>query len=133
MQREICKELRPFSYMIDHEGARRYPLFLYGIQCGPGWVPYIIDLIKIIGHLDIHNKVRIFQIKQKLGGFRFYYNGHELTEKDGKSAIENQVSLYTHKLENMCEICGEPGLCENIEGYLLTLCDTCLDKRLEEI
>ena len=120
-------ELEKYKYMIDYEGSERNPLFLYGIECGPGWMPHIISLLDMIMVLDLKRKVRIFQIKEKFGTFRFYYNSRDLKDLSYGQSIENQITLYTTKLDTTCERCGDIGTQKTKGGWIKCSCDKCME------
>jgi len=60
--------------------------------------------------------VSIFQIKEKLGGLRFYVNGE--ASKDLHAAINAACA----KSEVTCMKCGKPGVLR-VGDWLATLCD----------
>jgi len=99
-----------------------------GIECGDGWVA-LIDRLSGACEKEIEALIaqgvpkegwpRVAQIKEKLGGLRFYVNGplsHDLREQILQT--ENIESLRT------CERCGAPGKLR--DGRLhRTCCDGC--------
>lgn len=91
------------------------PFDLFGIECGLGWKTIVQPLI------DLCNKynVRIFQVKEKFGGLRFYIDEAPLVIHDAIQAAEIE-SFKT------CEICGRPG---ELRGgsWLKTTCDAHAD------
>ena len=99
------------------------PINNFGVECGKGWHPLIKEMIDIISKLDIRKEVNIFQIKEKFGQFRFYYNITKVTNK----YIEEVVSDFEIKINNTCEICSAPGKIHK-KTRLQTLCDVCYNK-----
>lgn len=113
---------------------RKYPEMFsvrYGGVCiNKGWWPILESLCSQIKlHLDHRNglatqypdqhkpvtPVIIDQIKEKFGGFRFYYSG-------GDDTIYGMVRMAESWASHSCEECGAPGK-RNGEGWVKTLCD----------
>jgi hypothetical protein len=118
----ILQTVKKYNYMLDYPDANKYSIIKYGYQCDKGWYLLIDKLIDIIYHLDIRKEVRIYQIKEKFGTFRFYYNIQDISNKH----ILEVVKTYTKLINNTCEICGESGTIKSLSNtYLKTLCDTC--------
>ena len=113
--------------MIQYEDSELNPLFIYGIECGQGWIPTIIELLDMLSALDINKRLRIYQIKAKFAEFRFYYNYNHF-EGDEKIRIENMINLYTQKINNICEKCGEIASKTNKNGWRYKLCNPCLEQ-----
>lgn len=99
----------------------------YGGFCiDKGWWPIIESLCANIQHYtDWWNKNRedrpvveqvvVEQIKEKLGGLRFYYQG-------GDDKIQGMVRMAEAWADNHCEECGKPGR-QRGGGWIKTLCD----------
>src|SRR5258708_2441462 len=85
---------------------------LFGIECGPGW----IELYRPLMERCEQEGVTIMQIKEKLGGLRFYVGPCSDAMHEAISAAMNQS--YT-----VCELCGHPGKLRTNEGWIQTLCD----------
>jgi hypothetical protein len=77
---------------------------------GPGWA----GLVKEGFDLCLRRGARIYQIKEKFGGLRFY--------------CDFEWGLEESKLEerslSICEECGRPGKPRG-GGWIKTLCDSC--------
>ena len=90
------------SFMnIDREDAKH--------MVGPGWskiIDYLYD------NLEIPEKIRVFQVKEKFGTLRFYTSG---TTKEEDVIIRNAEKMSGET----CEQCGEPGTVKK-QGYWLT-------------
>lgn len=119
--------LKKYDYMIHYEDSERNPIVLYGVECGPGWLPTISQLLHVLSGLDGNKKLQIFQIKAKFAEFRFYYNSHDFNGNE-KIAIDNTINLYTQKINGLCEHCGDLVSKTNDKGWRVKLCDSCLDK-----
>lgn len=98
-----------------------------GIAVGEGWWPIVESLCSRIQHyLNWINKnhekhpvvpqVVVTQIKEKFGGFRFYYDG-------GDDKIQGMVSMAEAWADHSCEKCGSPGSSGG-RGWIQTLCPT---------
>jgi hypothetical protein len=120
--------LQKYKYMIEYEGSERNPIFLFGVEVGPGWIPIIETLLDILMGLDINKKLRLFQIKEKFGQFRFYYD-YVGDDKNEKIMLQNQINLYTDKINNTCELCGKPGTTRLVKNWYRTCCDECLKNK----
>ena len=92
---------------IDREDAKH--------MVGKGWskiIDYLYD------NLEIPEKIRVFQVKEKFGTLRFYTSG---TTKEEDVIIRNAEKMSGET----CEQCGEPGTVKK-QGYWLTcLCQDC--------
>lgn len=84
---------------------------------GPGWIPILDRLISRLKELGWDGQLR--QVKQKVGGLRFYIGVS--TEE-----IRQAIDMAEGECERTCEHCGETGLRRrNASGWLMVLCDTC--------
>lgn len=59
--------------------------------------------------------VVVQQVKEKLGGLRFYYSG-------GDDYIAGAVTMAELMADHTCEVCGTPGTLINFNGLLKTVC-----------
>jgi len=83
---------------------RFHPTFPATISCDEGWFPLIQRLHNDI--LKIDPDYKIYQIKEKFGGLRFYYapSNPEFCEQiNGLIRNAERISLLT------CEVTGKPG------------------------
>jgi len=81
---------------------------------GIGWRPMIEELIKICKAQDI----QIMQVKEKLGGLRFYVYSPSKGVRQLIWAVEKHSYC-------VCERCGEQGKLREDRNWLKTLCDSC--------
>jgi len=105
---------------------------LDGIECGDGWFPLLLDLI---GKLEAicsqqeargkENQMVARQIKEKLGGLRFYVSNAPQEAADLVQEAE-QRSTTT------CDRCGGPGRIRSLEGWLTCLCDAHVEEAERE-
>ena len=81
-------------------------------SCGEGWNDLIFKLHYKL--LELDPEYRIYQIKEKFGGLRYYIEGNK--EAQDATWVAEDESFKT------CEVCGEPGeLRQN--RWWKTLCD----------
>lgn len=105
----------------------RFPEFkLPPAECMAGWYPVIE---RLLGELrEIAPKgFKVHQVKEKLGGLRFYCDGRG-------DADDNRISLAVFAAEcragRTCEVCGAPGLRRlGRGGWLSTRCDEHADPK----
>lgn len=102
------------EYMVEGLDGRE-PFALFGVECGEGWYELLQKLIDDITKCDTNKVTRIFQIKEKLGGLRFYVNS-------ATDEIYNLIEKVEEDSYTICEICGAPGKLRT-DGYHQTLCD----------
>jgi hypothetical protein len=87
-----------------------YPI-AFGFECDDGWFKLLDDLMEKIKKVDKDRIVTIHQIKEKLGGLRFY-TGNTIEE------AEDLIKEACEKSYYICEVCGNPGeLCEANKWY----------------
>ena len=85
-----------------------------------GWANLVFECHLNI--LKIDPNYRIHQIKEKFGGFRFYYQSDLGIWVE---QIDTIIVKYVEILRNVCENCGRDGeLCEQ-KYWLKTLCSDC--------
>ena len=103
------------------------PFDKWGIECGDGWFALVdrlshaceseIELLRIQG-VAVESWPRIGQIKEKMGGLRFYVNGR----------VSDELRALIFKAENeslrTCEICGGSGK-QDQGRWVRTICDSC--------
>jgi len=124
MQKKLQEKLiRKFLHLKNHN--TRYPYDIYGIECGDGWYPLLGELNKKIAeelnnYPELKDKFEVHQIKEKLGGLRFYCVG---TNK----RIDEIISEFEGRSYRTCEDCGGVGKKQN-DNWLYTLCDPCFNK-----
>ena len=95
-----------------------------GVTCNAGWWPIITSLCAGIQHYlnwknrqsEVVPQVTVAQIKEKLGGLRFYYDG-------GDEYVRGMVTMAEAWASHACEECGAPGTSRH-GGWIKTLCDT---------
>lgn len=103
-----------------------HPYELFGIECGEGWknlyqpiIDYIDDYNKDKGDED---KIKIYQIKEKFAGLRFYTNFYT-------DELMKMIRDAEEKSFHTCEICGKDidnSIIEN--GWMYAECEECHKK-----
>lgn len=94
---------------------------LFGVECSSGWEKLYQPLIDKVAALG----GQVFQVKEKFGSLRFYYDLNDATEEDKKS-----LAMMVDRAEGLstvtCEQCGEPGTLAYRHGkpmgWMRTLC-----------
>jgi len=89
-----------------------------GFEISPGW-RFIVDrlcanIVQQIKWKKIE-AIQVEQVKQKLGGLRFYINR-------GDPAIGGLIAMAEEWAENTCEVCGEKGK-ERGGNWIRVLCE----------
>jgi hypothetical protein len=100
-------------------------LMAFDFECGDGWYDIIYrlshDLTKIAKDSGIEVP-EVRQVKEKLGGLRFYTGAIPNAIPDGYFIRIDQAE---DESECTCETCGEPGSRQEHRGWVVTLCDKC--------
>lgn len=93
-------------------------------DCNVGWFPLIAQLHRKLKYIDPYYK--IFQIKEKFGGLRYYFSPSEL---DGEADLAIKSSIMhdvTNAAENksfsICEICSKQGARSSKHSWIRTVC-----------
>ena len=92
------------------------------VATNEGWDWLILNLCKTIQsyidqnkHLNI-TQIKIDQIKEKMGGLRFYISG-------GDETIRGMIWFAESLSYEICEKCGEKGELRNKLPWIVTLCN----------
>lgn len=103
-------------------------LMSYGFCADDGWFKIIYNLSKKLENFIIKYQLkypdkpapRAFQIKEKLGGLRFYMNDRMLLSK----RMRNAISKAESESYRTCERCGIKFTTKTkaIRGWIFTLC-----------
>jgi hypothetical protein len=134
----------------QYGGDPKETCLAFGIECGDGWY-HLIDTLcgSIQGEVDWINRLfpnlnfscSAVQVKEKLGGLRFYYEffyATDLPDDKMKILISSMdrisgVTTFAEKIsETTCENCG--GKCERENApFPRALCDACATLRRDAI
>lgn len=100
-------------------------------DCGDGWIALIEQAKTIIAKYNLKHSenepIKLIQIKEKWGGLRLYINYYV-----------PEITYHLRSLENKSfEICEHCGTDKNVKteythGWVMTLCDECRKKELEQ-
>lgn len=117
---------------------RRYPRLFHGASpqvpshVEPGWFPIVDSLCSAIDQLLDDDQAAAFcvaQIKEKLGGLRFYFCFRNDVAED---ALRDPVGVLVARAEKACSVtcarCGEEGRLRGTTRGISTLCDQHLAK-----
>lgn len=106
---EYPDDLRPVLERID-------PTFGRTIDCDKGWWPLIVKMHQEMAAID--PDYRIYQIKEKFGGLRFYFAPSGPLFSPQMLDIAN---YYERRSYSTCETTGNPGVLMRKDGRLKTL------------
>lgn len=87
---------------------------------GPGWSDLLLELDATLALVS--PGTHYVQIKEKFGGLRVYTSG---MTPDGIKAMQKADK----KAYETCEMCGQPGELRDQRRWVLTLCDSCDNKK----
>lgn len=112
---------------FDVHGDLRRTLMPHGFQCGDGWFDLVRRLCERLEPLVTElstalpdgDRFEVLEIKQKMGSLRFYVSHHD-------AAIDTEIDGARLDSRRTCENCGSPGMLRNRDGWLVTVCDECL-------
>jgi len=96
----------------------------WGFAHDDGWFMIIYDLsvdIMDTCRKDNIDTPEVVQVKEKMGGLRYYIHG-------GNTVIQDLIYRAEDASCKTCEVCGEPGYMRR-EGWVRTLCDAHANKR----
>ncbi|SKE69364.1 Uncharacterised protein [Mycobacteroides abscessus subsp. massiliense] len=94
------------------------------ISCSRGWYPIVIQLDHDLAAIDPHYELH--QVKEKLGGLRYYFGVSEGVSESDHQRMRELVRAAEERCEVACELCGEPGVRHTTpHGWLKTLCAGC--------
>ena len=89
-------------------------------ECNEGWYPAIEKMLDKM--MEDPVKVTVYQIKEKFGELRCYYEG-------GSEVSKQAVEEAEKALEIVCEMCGEVGIRRNTR-WIRVLCDKHYEEQL---
>lgn len=90
------------------------------IDCGAGWSNLIRECHDAI--MEIDPEYRVFQIKQKFGGLRFYFTPSDMDKHYLR--LCSTVFAIEEKSFSICEMCGSDGYKRRTDyGLMYTSCD----------
>jgi hypothetical protein len=108
--------------------SKQETCMFWEIECNDGWHFLVDNLCSCIqDHVSQKDfQVEAAQVKQKFGGLRFYVDGAD-------DHVYGMIRLAESLSYCICERCGATkNVSQNKEGWILTLCDECREKRWEK-
>jgi hypothetical protein len=90
---------------LQHIVDRIHPGYTKRIECSEGWYELIFDCDRELAAID--PDYTIYQVKQKFGSLRFYF---ESTDEVKKAQMSDVVREYEPKSLRTCELTGKPGV-----------------------
>lgn len=120
------KMFKKFNYMFrERKLTPKDTCMCQGITCGDGWYYLIYGLCERIqkeldkkGNEDLKKEFAVNQVKEKLGGLRFYVYG-------SNSEIDKLIDRVEKLSFKICEHCGKDGKLVEIKDWRFTLCKEC--------
>jgi len=126
MDKDYNNIIKEFPNIFQLDKSKNHSINIYGIECDSGWYDLIYNCTKQISDYCYKNtidNIYVLQIKEKLGGLRYYLScSNELIE---------QIIYNTENLSiTTCELCGNKGKICKLNGFLLKcLCKKCKNNR----
>ena len=108
----------------------------YGMECNDGWKDIIERTHEKLVYVDPN--YTIFQIKEKFGGLRYYFDTSFESYEDVRREIMDDIVLSAeHSASQTCELCGASGWGTNVEirvhkYFYFGYCQSCADKYIAE-
>ena len=107
----------------------------YGLECGDGWKKIVDYTHEKLKYIDPDYKV--FQIKEKFGGLRYYYDSSIYYGTIQRDIMEDIIKAAELEASYTCELCGVQGLTSGVKtrvdhGLYYTYCKECSDKMVAE-
>ena len=105
-------------------------LMSYGFSCKDGWFELINTLCsQIQWHIDHDDKavqISVQQVKEKFGGLRFYVNMYD-------KVIQGMINYAEAHSYYICEECGNKGEIQTDTPWVITRCNDCNQRKLNEL
>jgi len=107
----------------------------YGLECGAGWKDIVDRTHEKLKYID--PDYTIFQIKEKFGGLRYYFDTSLEYGSTPHNIMNDIVSAAEFEASNTCEMCGTSGRIKEVElrvdhYWYYTYCKECSDKHIAE-
>ncbi|MFA7265461.1 MAG: hypothetical protein WC054_04030 [Candidatus Nanopelagicales bacterium] len=100
------------------EDAERFYNYMGIHSVGPGWWRLILDCHKEL--MGIDHYYEIGQIKQKLGGLKYYINS-TVHNEDQRTSMQEIIDRCERRSRFICEQTGHPGVLMEQTGSVATL------------
>lgn len=110
------------------ELCKEYPELYTDVyfECDNGWYGILSGLAMAFRDIlkdNLEGEVEVYQVKEKFGELRFYYQLHNVTD-DEAGLINAIVRLAEVSSGQTCELCGDYGKSCHKNGWCKTLCET---------
>jgi len=122
MQKELEQKLvERWPMWFNVRGDRRQNRMADGFCHGDGWFEILWRLCEALAPLvaaaekQTGRPFEVLQVKEKLGGLRFYVNHRT-------DAICERITAAELESMRTCEVCGQPGT-RRMGNWIRTLCD----------
>jgi len=103
--------------MVYDVYGREFPLEHMQACVGDGWA----DIVERLYRLCERHNIRVFQVKEKYGGLRFYVG-------EAPDIIHDAIEEAEKQSEQTCEFCGKEGKVIAKNGWLYCRCSDCMKK-----
>lgn len=123
LQHTLLKKYHVFFDWLREDKSELIQPMSFGIECGNGWYWILDNLMKSIYNYQKNNNkefIKVTQIKEKLGGLSFYYQG-------GDVIVRGMVWLSSNMSYNICEYCGTTENVGRTQGWISVCCKNCHD------
>jgi hypothetical protein len=120
---KIIIDKHPEMFTLQENENPIYPI-KFGMECNDGWFTIIDELTDKIAELDTKKEIKIFQIKEKFGGLRYYLDS---CPEELYAQVNNLIDDAEEKSYITCETCGKPGI-KRGGGWISIRCDECEEK-----
>jgi len=120
---ECTKKIDMSQYKSIDEDPDGIPFYLFGIECGKGWIPLIKPIIEYIdkyneGIDNPNEKIHILQIKEKWAQLVIYVS-------HGTKELYDMIDKAEDESQYICECCGTRENLGTTQGYYMTICHDC--------
>lgn len=105
---------------IENLKTKIFPGYVIAIEIDEGWYQLVLDCDTELTAIDPNYK--IYQIKEKFGGLRYYMSPCNETTLQQRDAMYDVIRKYEEAALRTCEATGKPGsLMRSSRGWLKTL------------
>lgn len=118
--------INKFPELFSLRENSRFPIS-YGFECGAGWDDIITRCTEDIAALDTSKTLKVFQIKEKFGGLRYYIEFTDHSSYEFVKAIYNRINQAEAEAWKTCENCGSTTeiSTKSVNHWIRTLCTEC--------
>ena len=95
------------------------------LDWGTGWK----DILDILFAKLSGRGIKITQVKEKFGGLRVYYDPWGVKTEEDADLVDTFIQQAEEESLRTCQFCGSKNNVSTKGSWLLTLCDSCREKR----